>query len=359
MNVEIAERLAKRRREAGFSQEVLAEKLGVTRQAVSKWERSESSPDTDNLIALARLYKVSLDELLNIDPAIEDDMAFEATDRAQARTAATSQSDESGHSYSESASDSVADGADETGRADKSDRTSNDTAGVSFYEDDSYVRINLHDGVHVKDAKTGEEVHVGWTGINIKNKDGESGRYKNWENWSSNYDANRKDNGFKVEINGQACDKHSFSIWYKFPFPLVVILAYLLMGFFAPPLSMPVGPIPAWSYGCFLIALIPLYYMLIAAFEKREPIPFLQGFWPFACLVAFLWLSIMMGIPHPAWVLFLTIPIVEWILESILKSRRKAQRAYKSYEVRDVHEGHETYGDQEAVTDTTPVTSDE
>ncbi|MEG0476916.1 MAG: helix-turn-helix transcriptional regulator, partial [Raoultibacter sp.] len=58
MNVEIAERLAKRRREAGFSQEELAARLSVSRQAVSKWERSESSPDTDNLIALAKIYGV-------------------------------------------------------------------------------------------------------------------------------------------------------------------------------------------------------------------------------------------------------------------------------------------------------------
>ena len=76
MNVEIAERLAARRKLAGLSQEALAEKLGVSRQAVSKWERSESSPDTDNLIALAKLYGVSLDELLYVDESIEDDVAF-------------------------------------------------------------------------------------------------------------------------------------------------------------------------------------------------------------------------------------------------------------------------------------------
>ncbi|WP_236643383.1 helix-turn-helix transcriptional regulator, partial [Enterorhabdus sp. P55] len=87
MNVEIAERLAARRKQAGLSQEALAEKLGVSRQAVSKWERSESSPDTDNLIALARLYGVSLDELLYVDDSIADDVAFEAEDRAAAGTA--------------------------------------------------------------------------------------------------------------------------------------------------------------------------------------------------------------------------------------------------------------------------------
>lgn len=64
MNVEIADRLVEIRKKNGLSQEQLAEKIGVSRQAVSKWERAESSPDTDNLIALARLYGVSLDELL-------------------------------------------------------------------------------------------------------------------------------------------------------------------------------------------------------------------------------------------------------------------------------------------------------
>lgn len=64
MNLEIANRLVALRREHGYSQEELAARLGVSRQAVSKWERAESSPDTDNLIALARLYGISLDELL-------------------------------------------------------------------------------------------------------------------------------------------------------------------------------------------------------------------------------------------------------------------------------------------------------
>ncbi len=65
MNIEIANRLYEYRKANGFSQEELAEKIGVSRQAISKWERSESSPDTDNLIALAKLYNVSLDEMIN------------------------------------------------------------------------------------------------------------------------------------------------------------------------------------------------------------------------------------------------------------------------------------------------------
>ena len=72
MNLEIANRLQQLRKEKGFSQEQLANELGISRQAVSKWERAESSPDTDNLICLAKLYGVSLDELLSTDDSIEE-----------------------------------------------------------------------------------------------------------------------------------------------------------------------------------------------------------------------------------------------------------------------------------------------
>ena len=72
MNIEIANRLVELRKKAGLSQEELAAKIGLSRQAVSKWERAEASPDTDNLICLAKLYGVSLDELLNSDESVED-----------------------------------------------------------------------------------------------------------------------------------------------------------------------------------------------------------------------------------------------------------------------------------------------
>ena len=67
MNIEIANKLVELRKKAGLSQEELAEKLNVSRQAVSKWERAEASPDMDNLIALSKLYNVSLDDLVLIE----------------------------------------------------------------------------------------------------------------------------------------------------------------------------------------------------------------------------------------------------------------------------------------------------
>lgn len=67
MNIKLADRLVELRKQNKLSQEALAEKLGLSRQAISKWERAEASPDTDNLIALADLYGITLDQLLGND----------------------------------------------------------------------------------------------------------------------------------------------------------------------------------------------------------------------------------------------------------------------------------------------------
>ncbi len=84
MNIAIADRLVELRRSRGYSQEELAAALGVSRQAVSKWERAESSPDTDNLIALARLYGISLDSLL-LHAAENDGCAAAAAPEAESQ----------------------------------------------------------------------------------------------------------------------------------------------------------------------------------------------------------------------------------------------------------------------------------
>lgn len=66
----LAENLQLLRKENGISQEFLAEKCQVSRQAIAKWESGESVPTLDKLIFLAELYEVSLDELVgrrNID----------------------------------------------------------------------------------------------------------------------------------------------------------------------------------------------------------------------------------------------------------------------------------------------------
>lgn len=119
MNLEIANRLVEYRKKAGYSQEELADKLGISRQAVSKWERVEASPDTDNLIALANLYNVSLDELINGKKPEE--------------------------------------------------KTSQSVEAEQEVVDDNFSIGS--DGIHAE-SKDGEEVHIDKTGIHIKTKNG-------------------------------------------------------------------------------------------------------------------------------------------------------------------------------------------
>lgn len=66
MDIMTANRLQQLRKENGYSQEVLAEKLGISRQSVSKWERAESSPEIANLMALSKIYGLTIDELLDV-----------------------------------------------------------------------------------------------------------------------------------------------------------------------------------------------------------------------------------------------------------------------------------------------------
>lgn len=62
------EKLLSLRQRARMSQDALAEKLNVSRQAVSKWERDEAMPETENVIRIAQIFTVSTDYLLLNDP---------------------------------------------------------------------------------------------------------------------------------------------------------------------------------------------------------------------------------------------------------------------------------------------------
>lgn len=144
--IDIAKRIYEYRKAAGLSQEEVSAKIGVSRQAVSKWECAESSPDTDNLIALAELYGVTVDELLFADPEEADVIA-----------ASISQSDAD---FAESHETQAAE--DATGQT--------FTAAVPGDTAKDYVDISLTNGVHVRDSKKGEEVHVDWNGVHIDNE---------------------------------------------------------------------------------------------------------------------------------------------------------------------------------------------
>ena len=168
MNIEIANRLQKLRKEKGFSKEELADALGISRQAVSKWERAEASPDTDNLICLAKLYNVSLDSLLDTDETIEE-LKEEQKEKAEEAEAEKEQN----------------------------------TEGQYLRDDEgNFVHIGP-DGVHLKDAD-GSEVFINKHGVKGIDKDGH---------------IMRKDKSFK------------FSGWFEGVLMMCALVAFLLLGF--------------------------------------------------------------------------------------------------------------------------------
>ena len=65
--MDIGNKILKLRKEKKLSQEQLAEKLGVTRQTISKWELNETTPDIKQAKELSKIFKISLDELTNND----------------------------------------------------------------------------------------------------------------------------------------------------------------------------------------------------------------------------------------------------------------------------------------------------
>lgn len=66
------EKLQSLRQKAGMSQDALAEKLNVSRQAVSRWERDETMPETEKVVALADLFGVTTDYLLRAEQARQE-----------------------------------------------------------------------------------------------------------------------------------------------------------------------------------------------------------------------------------------------------------------------------------------------
>ena len=82
--MKLSEKILYCRKKAGWSQEALADKLGVSRQAVSKWETGEAEPELSKLKLLAAVFQVSTDWLLSQDaPPVEPEQETSASQSAQ------------------------------------------------------------------------------------------------------------------------------------------------------------------------------------------------------------------------------------------------------------------------------------
>lgn len=284
MNLEIATRLVGLRKANKLSQEALAEKLGISRQAVSKWERAEASPDTDNLIALAKLYHVSLDELLKINEEEERDSAGGVdvgTDGIAGGSAASAgmrgaegevlpaDTREAGESITEQVTGSSREGGQE------------DT-GVG--EDDVYIGLK---GIHVK-SHSGEEVHIDRRGIHVRDMKS---------------DVHIGGNG--VFVNGEKVRS------VEIPLGVLAIIIYIVIGFC----------FDLWHPGWLLFILIPIISSLVDAVCKRDASLFQYPVFAFGI---FLYAGIVHTLWHLAWVVFLTIPIF-YFLTGAVKNRAEKE----------------------------------
>lgn len=245
MNIEIANRLVELRKANNLSQEALAEKLGISRQAVSKWERAEASPDTDNLILLARLYQVSLDELLRTDEEILPNSNSEEADSGMAQKETMTE-----------------------------DAANNETA----EDPEEYVHIGFQ-GVHVKD-KDGE-VHVGWNGIHVVDAKDEVHIDKNG-----------------VHVNGEELEDHIFKHQPQIDFPLgtIAVITYIAIGCIY----------NLWHPGWLIFFLVPIISSAIQAVRQKNIYCFA---YPVLAILVFLYSGLVKMIWHPTWVVFLTIPL--------------------------------------------------
>ena len=307
MDLAMAQRLVNRRKAAGLSQEALAAQLGVSRQAVSKWERSESSPDTDNLIALAALYGVSLDELLYGEAA---DSADDSKDSSVGTEASDDKAEED------------EDSADNTSRSDK-----------------PLVDISLAHGIHVIDPDKGEEVHVGWNGIHVTND--RKGEEVHVGPGGVHVDT-LEDDGHSVHTNADGTvtiDGETFSswkeahdkldhhgkhfhtklgrAWNKFPFPALIALAYLMLGIVY----------GTWGMGLLLVFLIPIYYAIGDFIDRRRLSKLIGSIYPAAAIAWFLYMWLCLGQPHPAWVILVTIPVVGALMHWCRKQWKHRKQA--------------------------------
>lgn len=64
----LSENIRQKRKASGLSQEQLAEQMGVSRQAVTKWESGQSAPSTENLIRLSKLLNTTVEQLTDVQP---------------------------------------------------------------------------------------------------------------------------------------------------------------------------------------------------------------------------------------------------------------------------------------------------
>lgn len=279
MNIEIANRLAELRKKSGLSQEQLAEKLGLSRQAVSKWERAEASPDTDNLICLAKLYNVSLDDLLNTEQPVDDIV----------RNVKEQQAEE----------DPI-----------KAEKVNPEEAkGIHIEDDGDKIHIT-EDGIYVREA-SGAYVNIDKEGIKINGDDIPDTWIKgNHGWWVPNHKIAERNRKLKIAEGVVAgC------------LAILVTAVYIILGC----LFDGVWPYPlVWPIGWILYLLIPFSSSIFDSIRKRR-LQNLTGAIVMLAVASFMILGMGFNLWHPGWVVFLAVPLYSIVAGAIDRAMRASR----------------------------------
>ena len=270
MNIEIADRLCELRKKNKLSQEQLAEKIGVSRQAVSKWERAEASPDTDNLIALAEIYNVSIDEIL--------------TGKAINMGSSNEQADVGGSDFSGENNANSSAGYKKSNVSFKN--------GIDVDDNGEHVHIGF-DGIHVHDRK-GTKVSVDQNGVFVE-ENGETKAYTD-ENGNVYYKEDVKHNHIFCHDDEPYHKKSlGLELLKNVSVPMIAIIIFLVLGFAG-----------LWYIAWIVFLAIPIIFSIPEAIEKRKPSKFC---YPVLAVAIYLILGLVCSLWHPGWIIFLTIPL--------------------------------------------------
>lgn len=322
MNIRIANRLLEYRRASGYSQEELAAKIGVSRQAVSKWERVEASPDTDNLIALAKLYGITIDELINgsNNPSVKGgDDTSEKADKITEESRGSCDSKNSNGNTGSNTHDNK-DNEDESEYDDENHTENDEDYNCDECSGNKNKTDRVHigfDGIHVTD-KNGDEVHVSMSGIHIEDKNGEKVHIDpgNIHIHNEKGDTVIETKDGRVYVNDEI--GHRAPFWFDAILPIITLIAYLIMGFTIPDSY-------GWTRGWLVFFLVPVAPSFITAIRKGKPSRFL---YPVFITGLYLLSGMVYGRWHPEWIAFLTIPVYYIICGAIEHSRKNIPKKH-------------------------------
>ncbi len=271
MDLQTAQRLYEYRKANGYSQEELAEKIGVSRQAISKWERSESSPDTDNLIALAKLYGITIDELIN------------GTD--EPKKAAAPEPEKAEASDPEKAAmpePEIADAPEEA--APPQEVSPEQGAADPAAPKGDNVDISLKNGINV-DSANGDSVHIGIDGIKVNS-------------------ANSPEFNENILKNAKKTNPLFDAIVACAGFLLFFLTGFLCSG--------------GWAYSWLFLLMIPVIITAGEAFRSKNPSVFCYSV---LMVVLYCGLGLVAHIWHPTWILFITIPLYYILCDAYKKAK--------------------------------------